>query len=587
MKVVKDILRKVHYVLDPRSRRLLPWLFLIILGGAFAELIGVSIVLPIINLAVDPNEVYQNRYCRILASALGLQTAEQIMIVLIVATIIIYITKNIYLVIMNNTMYRFTMSVQRKMAVRLMTSYTRQPYAFFLTRNTSEIIRSINSDTENFREVIINVLMILSNALLCLIILAYLLKTSPVITLVVVCVLAVCFLGIFFHVNRRMRRMGKEKQILEGQILKTLQETFHGIKEIKILNRDSFFINRFDREYAKKAEVGRKANLYSILPKYLIEAVAITAVMLCLIGTIALKGNYGSIVGQLAVFAVAAFKLLPAANAIYAYFSTVMFHRASIDLVYQDIYEADQLNRKNDLADISEKGDFSFEHQIEVSHIGFAYENSSEDVLRDADFTIQKGEAIGIMGKSGAGKTTIVDILLGLLKPRSGRVLVDQKDITTNYTGWLSHIGYIPQSIFLADTSIKENIAFGQSTEEIDEDAVKRAVEEAQLGEFIASLPDGIDTIIGEDGVRLSGGQRQRIGIARALYTNPELLVLDEATSALDNETEKAVMEAIDHLHGMKTLIIIAHRLSTITNCDKVIEITDGIAVERNPKELM
>ncbi len=589
MHLVKDVLYKINYVLDTYSKRRLPLVFLIILGGALAELVGVSIVLPIINLAMDPGEIYQNSYCRMIASVTGSDSPQYIMIVLILVTIVVYIAKNIYLVLMNNTIYRFTMNVQRKMAVRLMKAYVRQPYAFFLTRNSSENLRSITSDTANFQQVIINVLQIITNALLCLVILAYLIKTNWMITLVVLIVLGACFLLVFLYSNQRLRRLGKENQILEGKIIQTLQETFHGIKEIKILNREEFFVHTYEGNYARQAENRRKANLFNIIPKYLIEAVCITAIMLCLIVAILIRGGYGSLVGQLAVFAMAAFKLLPAANSIYSYFTTVMYHRASIDLVYNDIFEADHLEKNiiNTDEERTTKEKISYKNTIRISNVHFSYDGAEEEVLKGVDLTINKGEAIGFMGKSGGGKTTTVDVMLGLLKPQKGNILVDGVDIGTDYKGWLSFIGYIPQTIYLADTTIRENIAFGLDIKDINEEAVQRAVDEAQLREFVDSLPDGLNTMIGEAGVRLSGGQRQRIGIARALYNNPDVLVLDEATSALDNETEKAVMEAIDHLHGSKTLIIIAHRLTTITNCDKVYEITNGIAVERDPKQLI
>ncbi len=588
MHLVKEILYKINYVLDEHSRRRLPLVFIIIVGGALAELVGVSVVLPIINLAIDPNEVYQNGYCKLISLVTGISDAKQIMILLILATIAIYIVKNIYLILMNNAIYRYTMNVQRKMAVRLMNAYVRQPYSFFLRKNSSELLRSINSDTANFQQVVINVLQILSNMFLAVIMLIYLLKTNWAITVAVIIVLGICFLILVFYSNRKMRRFGAESQTLMGMIFQTLQETFHGIKEIKILNREKYFIEEYEGRYAKQAEVGRKANLLSILPRYLIEAVAISTIMLCLIFAILLKGGYGAIIGQLAVFAMAAFKLLPAVNAIYAYFSTVLYQKASVNLVYQDIYEADQLDKELEkrIIDKPNETSITFKKEIVAEDIHFQYEGAESEVLKGVSISIHKGEAIGFIGKSGGGKTTTVDILLGLLKPNEGRILVDGVDIDRNYKSWLTYIGYIPQSIYLADKSIRENIAFGLNKDEIQEERIQKAVEEAQLEELISSLPQGLDTVIGEGGVRLSGGQRQRIGIARALYNNPEVLVLDEATSALDNETEKAVMGAIDHLHGTKTLIIIAHRLTTIKNCDKVYEIADGKAILRDVNEL-
>lgn len=578
---IKSSLGKISYVLDAYTKARLGLVFVVILLGGFAELVGVSIILPIINLAINPSDIVSNRYCKTIVWLIGTDDAVAVMLTLIAATIAVYIGKNIYLAWMNNVIYRFSTNVQRKMAVRLMRSYMNQPYSFFLDKNSSELIRSVNSDTGNFKEVVINCLNIMTNGIMCLFLMGYLVSTNWKITLIVTVIIIICFALIYLKLNKEVRRLGKENQVLGGRIIQALQEAFKGVKEIKILQRESFFVDNYEKNYSKSAEVGRKANLLGILPKYIIETAVICGILLFLAGVTLLEGNYSAYLGQLSVFAVAAFKLLPSVNAIYAYSNTIIYHKASIDLVYRDIKLADDLDnaRKKMKKNTDEPG--SVQGDIVVEKVDFKYDQAEYYVLKQIDMVIPRGQSAGIMGKTGGGKTTTVDIILGLLKPQDGRVLVGGKDIAEYYDEWLSRISYIPQTIFLSDATIRENIAFGLPPEKIDDEMVKRAAEEAQLMEFVSTLPGGFDTEIGESGIRLSGGQRQRIGIARALYNDPDVLVLDEATSALDNETEAAVMEAIDHLHGKKTLIIIAHRLSTIRNCDVIYEIKDGKAIRR------
>lgn len=584
---MKDIIKKILYILPHRTKIRAAELFVVILVGAFAELVGVSVILPLIDLGIEPQNMQYNRYCRMLMMLTGWEDPEQIILALIVFIAIIYVCKNVYLAWMNNVMYRFTMNLQRNTAVRLMRSYLKQPYSYFLKTNTSDIIRSVNDDTSGFQSTVLNLLQILSNSIMCLMLMGYLFITNPMITVVVCVLVGSGFLIVYFIVNKRMRAMGKKAQQLKGLVIKTLQEAFHGIKEIKILGREDYFSNEYDRNYYRSADYDRKSNLYSLLPKYLIEAIAILGILLCLAIAVLKDGGYSGMIGQLSVFAFAAFKLLPAVNAIYAYASTVQYKKASVDLVYNDIKEMEEKDKADRKAVDEAEGKLTFKEAIRGEKVSFHYENSDVKVIDHADVKINKGESIGIIGKSGQGKTTFADLLLGLLSPVEGRITSDGSDISIHYNDWLSKIGYIPQSIFLADASIRENIAFGVNRESINEENVKEAVKEAQLEEFIKSLPEGLDTVIGEGGVRLSGGQRQRIGIARALYNKPEILFFDEATSALDNNTEREVMRSIESLHGEKTMIIIAHRLTTLTHCDRIIEVSNGKLIEKEKDEVL
>ncbi len=335
--------------------------------------------------------------------------------------------------------------------------------------------------------------------------------------------------------------------------------------------------------YREYAECFRKFQVYSILPRPLMEAVCITGLMLVVVLKIASGVEMSYFVPTLSVFVVAAFRMLLSFSRITSHLSTVVFNKSAVDSVYRDLQEINSLSitKNNNHNKVLE-----FEDKIEIEQLSFTYANSSKEVLHAVDFCIKKHQSVGLIGPSGQGKTTLADIILGVLQPSKGRVLLDGADISENMYAWHMKLGYIPQTIFLSDDTIRRNIAYGIQDSEIDDPRVWKAVEEAQLKTFVESLEKGIETEVGERGVRLSGGQRQRIGIARALYNNPDILVLDEATSALDNDTETAVMEAINRLQGNKTLIIIAHRLTTIKSCDAIYEVNDGNVTEVNKKVL-
>lgn len=571
------IINKLNYLLDRKTKIGILGILLMVIIGSIAELLGVAIILPIVNLAID-TDFENNKWCKLVMNITGVDDRETIMLILILATIAIYILKSFYLSWMNSRLYRFSAVVRKGMAVRLMQSYLKQPYAFFLKKNTSELIRSVNEDTGRFYEVILNCLLVVSNGLTSIVLLVTLIVTNPYMAFMVAALLGLCAVVILLVVQKRTRSLGKENQTLSGFLIKYLQQTFEGVKEIKVLNNENYFIETYSDTYQKQTDVVRKFSLINVIPKYMIETVCITGIMLYLAANILWNPNYMEIVPQLAVFVAAAYKLLPSVNALYAYMNTILYHRAAIDLIYHDIKEANELEEQETCLE-RKGGVLEFHNKIELSHVDFRYENTEKNVLTDVNLEIPKGKSVALVGASGGGKTTTADLVLGLLSPCSGAVLVDGKNISTNMEEWRRQIGYIPQSIYLTDGSIKSNIALGIPEEEIDEKRVWAALEEAQLKSFVKGLEQGIETEVGERGVRISGGQRQRIGIARALYRNPNILVFDEATSALDNETEKEVMKAIDSLHGNKTMIMIAHRLSTIENCDMVYKVEQGKVV--------
>ena len=571
-----NILKKINYVFDRKTKiESIMVLFMIILGAAL-ELLGVSVILPLVDLGMNPDAVGDSTACKWISSILHLNETTQVLFVMVLGMIVIYFIKNLCLTYTNCTIYRFAMNVRRNLATRMMTTYMCQPYSFFLQKNSSELIRSVNSDTAQFYELLSNVFLVISNGLVAICLVIYLAIINWVMMFTVLVLLGACAGTIFLKISKKTRAFGLKNQEMAATLYRMLQQSFEGIKEIKVLNREDYFINEYSSTYYENANITRKYNLANLLPKYLIETVCVMAILGFLAINILVNGNYMDTIPQLAVFAVAAFRLLPSVNALYAYSNTIVYNRASVDLIYRDLKETEKLEKNRRAEHDAVTSKVSFQRAIELKNVTFRYENMSEDVLKNVSLTIQKGQSVALIGPSGGGKTTLADILLGVLQPTEGQVLVDDMDIQTDIGAWTNNVGYIPQVIYLLDDTIRNNVAFGISPDEIDDNRVWRAIEEAQLKEFVTKLDKGLDTAVGERGARISGGQRQRIGIARALYSNPQILVFDEATSALDNETEHEVMRAIDSLHGTKTIFMIAHRLTTIQNCDVVYEVGDG-----------
>lgn len=418
----------------------------------------------------------------------------------------------------------------------------------------------------------------------CVAIGIYLYIVSKSITIIIVGLLILC-LVFFSYISRRYStRWGREGQKYKSKIYQWMNQSLGGIKEIKVLNREKNFIKRYDEYFGKYVRVLRLNRLIGVVPKYIIEMVCMTGLLLAIIFKIFFgQKDLVEFVPQLAVFAVAAFRLLPSVGKINEHLSAVLYAKPSLDLIYDDLKEIEELGEIDEDSDYSWK----FQHRVELKKISYAYPDGDMNVLENVSLIIEKGKTIAFIGSSGAGKSTLVDILLGLLKPQYGKIYSDGMDIFKNLPTWQKEIGYIPQSIYLSDDTIKNNVAFGVDEKDIDEQAVILALIQAQLYDFVEGLPEGLNSYVGDRGVRLSGGQRQRIGIARALYHDPQILVLDEATSALDNDTESAVMEAIDNLQGQKTIIIIAHRLTTIRNVDIIYEVSNGKVIRKEKEAVL
>lgn len=575
---------KLKYILTGKEKRRAVLILFMVILGSFLELAGVSIFMPFINIVMDMDSIQTTPYLRYFYDLFGFTSNTYFIVALAFLIIFIYIFKNLYLAIEKNIIYKYSYKIQQRTSTGLLKAYLEEPYTFHLSKNIAELQRSMQEDTDLFTKGIIHVLELVAELIVCMVIGIYLFFVSKSITIVVVGAMIVCTILFTYTIKKFAKTLGKQNQGYKGKLYQWMNQALGGVKEIKVLNREEYFINNYN-EYFEKYIVGlRLSRLLGVLPKYIVETACMVGLLLAVIVKILFgQKEIMDFLPQLAVFAVAAFRLMPSVGKINEHYSATIYSLPSLELIYNDLKAVEELQTSKKE---SVEG-WKFKNAVTLSHIKYHYPDSDEYVLKDVNLEIKKGTTIAIIGSSGAGKTTLVDILLGVLQPQYGKLMADDLDISKNMSTWQREIGYIPQVIYLSDDTIRNNIAFGINESEINDDAVIAALKQAQLYEFVENLPDGLDTFVGDRGVRLSGGQRQRIGIARALYHNPEVLVLDEATSALDNETETAVMEAINNLQGLKTMVIIAHRLTTIQNADVIYEVADGKAVIRKKEDIL
>ena len=578
-------LKKINLLLDHTQRVRMVFLVILMLISAFLETLGIALIVPIMSVIVDPVSISQNKYhMGDLYNALHFSSTTDFAVFMMIGLVLVFVVKNIILFLSNKAQLKFIYTNQFDTSNRMMINFMMRPYEYYLGADTSVIQRNITSDINNVYALILILLQLLSEIIVFIGLVAVLLVADAKMTMTIAAILILVLVIIRYVIKPIMLKAGKDNQNYYSGLYKWINQAVTGIKEIKVANKESYFIN----EYAKCGEgyvrAVQKYNLYNSSPRLLIETVCIASlVFYMMFEMLGGETQLSEMISQVSVLAAAAARLLPSANRINNYTTSIAYLEPFLDNVsdnlQQEIHDKNISYRAEDYKKKVTVEKLPVKKAIEMKNITYRYPNTDTLIFDDANVTFPVGRSIGIVGTSGAGKTTIIDICLGLLHPEKGVVLADGVDIQTNYRGWLRNIGYIPQTIFMLDGSIRKNVAFGVPDEDIDDEKVWNALREAQLDEHVRSLPDGLDTEIGERGIRLSGGQRQRIGIARALYEDPEVLVLDEATSALDGETEAAIMDSINRLHGRKTLIIIAHRLTTIAGCDMIFRVKDGKVV--------
>ena len=586
---MRQIVQKFLKILNKRQKLRVIIIGIMMVIGAFWETLGVGLILPLVTAITTPNFIETNKYAKMVCELFDLHTTRTFMIVVIAALIFVYIFKNMYLFLEYYVQTRFICNNRFAVQCRLMETYLHRPYEYFLNAESGEIVRVITNDTQSTFFLLSTVLSFFTEGVVSVALIITIIATDPFMAILLAVVLGGMMLLIGKLIKPVLRRAGINFQQNSAKTNKWLLQSINGIKEVKVAEKEGYFLEQFSK-YGKRAIDSEKKNTVLLnVPRLAIEAFGISS-MLAVIALLMWRGReINTMLPQLSAFAMAAVRLMPSVNRMASSLNSMSYQEPALDKMLEHLSVAERWEKERDsekVVDLQVKGSvndenkFSLQRQMELADITYSYPNAEQPVLAHANMVIPIGKAVGIVGASGAGKTTAVDILLGLLPPQEGQVLVDGVDIREDYDGWLSHLGYIPQMIFMLDDTIRANVAFGIPAKEVDDAQVWKALEEAQLKEFVQSLPDGLDTTIGERGVRLSGGQRQRIGIARALYTDPELLIFDEATSALDNETEAAIMESINALHGRKTLVIIAHRLTTIEECDIVYRVEDGKIVK-------
>ncbi len=575
-----SILHKLSFVLNRRQKRQCIGIAVMILISGILETVGVSMIVPIVTAITSPDtlEASLDRipFLRALTERAGLDTTFRLTIAMLVALMLVYVIKNTFLLFVTRQQNRFITNARNDMISRVMRDFLNRPYEDYLGADIPTVFRITDSDIPQTFSLILCLLQMATEVVVSLFLGVFLLFVNWQMTLFIIVILLLLTLISVKCIKPRLTSIGSRNQSIQSRIAKWRLQAIYGLKDVKVLNRQDFFIRNYYESGKIGADVATDYAVFNNLPRLMIETVFMVSVMGFITLYMLLGGDVTRLLNQLTAFAVAAVRILPSANRINTYMAQIAYEEPSLNYLYDNLTESNKMEGEMRAQRAQIAGPpLHLTDRIELRDITFRYPDSEVYIFRHADMLIRKGESVGIMGPSGAGKSTVVDILLGLLHAQSGQILCDGTDIFSNYDSWLSQIGYIPQSIYLIDESIRENIAFGIDEDAIREERIWEVLREAQLDDFVRSLPDGLDTRIGDRGVRLSGGQRQRIGIARALYHNPEILVFDEATSALDNDTEAALMEAINSFHGRKTMVIIAHRLNTIEKCDRIYRVAD------------
>lgn len=566
--------QKIWGVLSSTERHNAVVLLGLMLIGMVLETLGISLVIPALALLTQSNFAHNYPTLQPALQVLGNPSQKTLVVGGMLVLVGVYLVKALFLSFLAWRQTCFAFGVQAQLSQRLFTVYLRQPYTFHLQRNSAQLIRNVVTEVGQFTHGGIAAgMLLLTESLILLGLCSLLLIVEPLGALITMSVLSIT--AWIFHrlTRRRILRWGEARQHHEGLRIQHLQQGLGGAKDVKLLGREKDFLEQYLVHNDQSARVGQLHTVLLQLPRLWLELFAVGGLAILVISMLTQDRALDTILPTLGLFAAAAFRLMPSVNRMLSAVQSLRYSLPVIDTLHTE------LNLTT-----PEVADFCiavtpFYVELELRQITYTYPSAAEPALKDISLTIQRGESVGFIGASGAGKSTLVDILLGLFTPDTGEVQVDGKDIQENLRNWQDQIGYVPQSIFLTDDTLRRNVAFGLAQDQIDDAAVQRAIRAAHLDEFVASLPDGLDTLVGERGIRLSGGQRQRIGIARALYHDPAVLVLDEATSSLDTATESSVMQAVTALQGNKTIIIVAHRLSTVEHCARLYRLEGGRVV--------
>lgn len=577
------VIKKFNRILSAHQKRMIAILTVLMLVGGIFEMLGVAMVVPLASAILSEN-LMNNIYVKMIADLLHVTSRKQFVLLMIVALIVLFIVKNAFLMFQNYFQLRFVCNNRYVLQNKMMQLLLHRNYEFYLYHTTSEINTLMDNDIPMTFSLLTNMLSLFTELTVSAFLIIAMLVASPVLAIGVGAVMLLVVLIVQKAVKPALKKASEIT--VEGlqKSKKWMLQAIGGIKEVKVAGKEEFFRERYSDNRLMSLNAEKTRDMISAFPRMLIEVIGVCGMLGVIAVMILLDKDITQLWVQMAAFAVAAIRLLPSANRISTYINMMTYYEPMLDSVLENtdlLRQAEEMHKQGIIDNEIPTGKINtFTEAIVLKDVCYHYPNVDKDVLHEAYMEIKIGQSVGVKGRSGAGKTTAIDILMGLLKPQNGCVMVDGLDIREDMGGWHKLISYVPQTIYLIEDSIRANVAFGVPESEIDDNEVWRALREAQLDDFVRSLPGGLDNNIGERGVRISGGQRQRLGIARALYTNPQVLVFDEATAALDQETERAIIESINALHGKKTMIIIAHRLTTIEDCDVIYQVENGKIME-------
>lgn len=608
VKTLIRMFRQLIYILDRKQQQKSILLLALFFVSALLETLGVSAVIPFIVALTSPDTLMDYAIVRNISGKFGIETGKELLLLIGIGLILVYIVKDGMILIANYLQLRFRNGIERDLSVLMLKSYLSREYMYFVETNSSDMLRGVSGDTSNVAQVIDAFSMLFAETLTCVLLGVFLICLDPLFAIGLVLLALVTALIMILAFKKKNAECGRQCREAFSKRYQYIYQPITGYKEICVNQRKQYFIDQFRKEADRACRFNTQYLFICKMPTRVIETVFISGlvILVCLMMLFGEQRNTEQFVMVLGAIAVAAVRILPAISNITSNMNGLVYNRLSLEEAYENISLARkreakdsemweragkeesgaQRKQKSEVAQDEEGNERNgeqdvagFRQELSVKGVWWKYPEGEKYVLEDASLTIRKGEAVALIGESGAGKTTLADVILGLLCPQKGSVQMDGVDIYSIPKRWAKVIGFVPQNVFLIDDTVRNNVAFGIDQDKIEDDKIVRALKSAQIYDFIQNLPEGLETVVGEGGVRFSGGQRQRLAIARALYDDPDILVLDEATSALDNETESAVMQAIDALKGTKTLIIIAHRLSTIQNCNKVYEVKNGKAV--------
>lgn len=571
-------------IIPQKQRKHLPVICLFQIVVAIMESISIAIIIPFVSILTRGNDVINTSPYSKVCALFGIENTYSLILTCAVIVIIVFIVKNILLVVLRDIQNRFSMSVTRDISIRLLISELNKPYVEISTEDKGEISGKIYNDSEAISYLLMGVVNILAELFTVGLILGFVIYTDVILSVCVLLIGSICMFFITFFIRKRVSEAGFESRDANSATYAGLMTALNGFKEIRYMRKEGYFIDKYSTNYQRKCNAFRKYLFYNLIPERIVEVVFVGS----LICYLAYKMRWGIdmsvYISRFSGIIMAAYRLMPSMGKFTDFINQTVYRKPSLDAAYNTIFnyvDRCYISTKNNQSELYNECPPNIKANICIDNITYKYPKGNKYIINNLSLEIYAGDIIGIMGESGTGKSTLIEIIMGLIEIDEGLITVDGKGITEIPEKWSTMLGYVTQEVFLLDDSIRNNVAFGVDNENIDDDEIWRCLSKACLTDFVKELPDGLDTVLGDRGMRFSGGQRQRIAIARSIYRHPDILILDEATSALDNETEAEIMESVEHLKGEMTMIIVAHRLSTLKVCNKVYELQGGRLINR------